>query len=658
MTKRLCIISILVLLWADAAFGQLAGSLTAPAPAMQASSERIAPNDNRRPAGVLANEVLTVNLEARSGLWYPDGPDGLARNVAAFAEAGGPLQDPGPLIRVPAGTEVRVTVRNALDEVLTMFGLGVTRGVAGDSVRIEPGATREVRFTLAEPGTYYYTGKTTPVTVFARRGRDSQLNGAIVVDPPGTGGPARDRVFVISAVLEADTSVPSGAALGNVLAINGLSWPHTERIHVTQGDSLYWRWVTVTPPPHPMHLHGSYFRVDARGDGARDTIYARDARRLAVTEVLRQGQTMKIAWSPQHPGNWIFHCHIAAHMTPVSVLRQIGMPAASRVAHNAPGTMEEHAMARLVLGIQVEPRGEVARSTREPRRIRLVVRSRADATGLGEGPRYAYVLGSSPEDADSAALRVPGPTLVLEKDQPVAITIVNRSHEPAAVHWHGIELESFPDGVPGWSGAGASILPAIAVGDSLTVRFTPPRAGTFMYHSHFNEHQQIAQGLYGAIVVLEPGRRLDPETDRVWLFSDERETVNTVRGPFARPLLNGTLEPEPLQLRVGVTYRFRLINIRSDYSVAAALLDGDRPVEWRHVAKDGADLPAAQVTLRPAQLLLSVGEIYDFEFTPRTVGELTLQFGYPPGFRVAGVSVPAPTRVAVHVRAGDEGKRN
>ena len=46
--------------------------------------------------------------------------------------------------------------------------------------------------------------------------------------------------------------------------------------------------------------------------------------------------------------------------------------------------------------------------------------------------------------------------LVLQRDEPVAITIVNESHEPAAVHWHGIELESFPDGVAGWSGEGMS----------------------------------------------------------------------------------------------------------------------------------------------------------------------------------------------------------
>ena len=41
------------------------------------------------------------------------------------------------------------------------------------------------------------------------------------------------------------------------------------------------------------------------------------------------------------------------------------------------------------------------------------------------------------------------------------------------------------------------------------------RAGTFMYHSHSNEMQQISSGLYGAIVVNEPGVKRDTLHDKV-----------------------------------------------------------------------------------------------------------------------------------------------
>src|SRR5690242_9052347 len=62
------------------------GSLTT-ALAHPPGPERIVPNDNRRPAGKLAHGVLTVALEARSGVWRPEGDSGRSLDVAAFAVA-------------------------------------------------------------------------------------------------------------------------------------------------------------------------------------------------------------------------------------------------------------------------------------------------------------------------------------------------------------------------------------------------------------------------------------------------------------------------------------------------------------------------------------------------------------------------------------------
>ena len=75
--------------------------------------QRIVPNDNRRPAGRLEDGVLTLSLTAREGMWHPHGFERPGIPVGAFAENEGRLQMPGPLIRVPVGTEVRTTVRNA-----------------------------------------------------------------------------------------------------------------------------------------------------------------------------------------------------------------------------------------------------------------------------------------------------------------------------------------------------------------------------------------------------------------------------------------------------------------------------------------------------------------------------------------------------------------
>ena len=612
----------------------------------------IATNDNRKPAGQLDGGVLTVRLEARTGMWYPEGKKGMGLSVAAFAEEGKALQNPGPLVRVRAGTEVRAFVSNSLDKPLTLFGFGAERGIAADSIVVEPGAVRQVRFRASEPGTYYYAGKTSKSRLFGRTGEDSQLNGAIVVDPADTAPVPNDRIFVIAWWAVVDPASPSGLDRAT-LVINGRSWPHTERLDVAQGDSLRWRWINVTELDHPMHLHGFYFRVDAVGDGSKYTTYAPADRRQAVTEVVRPGGTMALAWSPNRPGNWVFHCHFVAHISHLVALgTHRGVPAAPAThAHHGGDdgnpALEAHGghqMAGLVLGIRVAPRGvAAAKPKRAYRPMRLLVRSRPNV--YGSLPGYAYVLGGTPAEHDTATLTLPGPTLVLEKDQPVAITVVNQSHVPAAVHWHGIELESFPDGVPGWSGFGSAVLPAIPANDSLTVRFTPPRAGTFMYHSHFDEFNQIASGLYGSIVVVEPGQRYDADTDRVMLFSDEGPTTNVVRGPFPRALLNGSLEPAPLDLRAGVTYRFRFINIRTDYPASIAIMDGGQPVQWRMVAKDGASLPASQATVRPARLTFAAGEIVDVEFTPQAGSDLTLQFGAPQQGPIPGQETKVPVRI-------------
>ena len=245
---------------------------------------------------------------------------------------------------------------------------------------------------------------------------------------------------------------------------------------------------------------------------------------------------------------------------------------------------------------------------------------------------------------------IPGPTLVLERNKPVAITVINQAKDRASVHWHGIELDSYPDGVPGWSGQGNEILPSIAPGDSLTVRFTPPRAGTFMYHSHFNESEQIASGMYAPIIVVEPGQQIDAERDRVLFFGTAGSFTNLAMGPVSEHLMNGQARPKPMDLKVGATYRFRLFNLADGGPTIVSLLSGKDPVSWRAVAKDGAQLPASQAIVRPATLMFEPGEIYDFELIPKK-GDYVLSFGLASPPAPPGLPPNPPTRrVAVRVQ--------
>lgn len=97
-------------------------------------------NHNDRPAGSLAGGGLTLRLVARDGVWHPEAEDGVGIPVRAFAEEGRALESPGPLIRVPEGTELRIRVRNAISgATLVVHGLTTHPDAAADSLVIASG---------------------------------------------------------------------------------------------------------------------------------------------------------------------------------------------------------------------------------------------------------------------------------------------------------------------------------------------------------------------------------------------------------------------------------------------------------------------------------------------------------------------------------------
>ena len=568
-------------------------------------------NHNRSPAGMLADGVLVLDLEAATGRWYPEADDGVGLQVMAFRERGKPLQIPGPLIRAPLGTDVRVSIRNSLEAPLVLHGFVTSSGT--DTIHVAAGDTRHINSRLDKEGTLHYWASSTNSTLRDRSGAETQLAGAIVVDPPGRA--MDDRVFVMTRWNELpDTTVSPPTEERVVLAINGKSWPFTERLTYEIGDSVHWRWINATDRAHPMHLHGYYFRVDAKGDGRVDSIYQPADRRLAVTEDLRRGQTATLSWQPPfHPGNWLFHCHLSFH---VSGDLRLTPPAPE--AETPHGTAQH--MAGLVLGVHVVPReGETSTSPARgtPRRLRLSAGPVPGRYGPVDG--MGFSLPDDSGDDEPTQHTVPGPPLVLTRGAPVDVQVTNHLSEPTSIHWHGLELDSYSDGVPDWSGSGTRIARPIAPGDSFTAELTLMRAGTFIYHSHLQDIRQLSRGLYGAIVILEPGQRFDPATDHVfalgWGGGDEKPHI----------AVNGDSTPPPLDLAAGTTHRLRFLNIAPAGGLRVSLRKDSIPVTWRPLAKDGADLPPSQSTSRPAQFFIQVGETADFEFTPPSPGDYRLR---------------------------------
>ena len=608
----------------------------------RAAAPLVQANSNTHRAGLLRSGVLTVRLEAKNSLLHLDGPSRAPMNIEAFAEVGHAPFMPGPLVRAVTGTEIRFSVRNSLRTPLTFLIPVTMRGGpdrydAMDSIVIAPGATGVLTTKPTVPGNYIYRA-TTPSVLARFTHLTGILGGALVIDSAGTTTPPRDRVFVMMGTPDSatrayyDTVAPTNVRIGrrrDVFTINGRSWPNTERIHANVGDSLHWRIISASFEPHPMHLHGFYYRVDDFS-GPETREYERPSKgQMVVTAFMSGFSTMSMTWSPDRPGNWLFHCHFAVHLRPDSLLA-------------APDDPYDRMMVGLVLGTTVAARRDVAvADTRlTARRLRLIAEVdhperiaqhafEKPPSTVDSLPNMHFVIEESGRRIDSHA--DVSPQLDLVRGQPVSITIVNHLLEATTVHWHGIEVQnSYVDGVPGFSGAGEHLTPAIAPGDSFVARFTPPRAGTFMYHAHIDEIREQLAGLEGALVVRDSGPVRVPE-DYTLVF---KEAAGGGRRQQAE--INGQTNPDTIVLRVGRPARLRLLDLSTNYFATLFVLTetgnsvvavpGDSSLErWRPMAKDGFDFSEAASPV-PARQVISIGETYDFNYTPERSGAFQLQF--------------------------------
>ncbi|MGH7634150.1 MAG: multicopper oxidase domain-containing protein, partial [Gemmatimonadaceae bacterium] len=459
-------------------------------------------------------------------------------------------------------------------------------------------------------------------TVGERTKEDAQLTGAIIVDRADAPPPA-DRVFVIG--MWGDTAGHALMVRKRILVtVNGRSWPHTERLSYALGDTVRWRLINASADAHPMHLHGFYFHVDSRGDGLSDSVYATNAGDQDFTSLMKPGTTMSMTWSPVRAGNWLFHCHLPAHFSRRGPLGTI--PLAASQTHGSMNHALE-GMSGLVMGVSVHATSttpDVVPDESARRQLRLVIRP--NPNGPATAPHFEYALDDGRSVPPASSTDRAAPAIVLTRGEPVSITVVNTLAEPTAVHWHGIELESYYDGVAGFSGSSQRLSPVIAPGDSFVARFTPPRNGTFIYHTHIDEERQGPAGLAGPIIVVDSAQLYDSAKDLTVIASGPRNSIDST-GQIARiAWLNGSATPSPLDLRVGVRYRLRFINMTLLNPNLRFELTSDGALgRWSPVAKDAIDLPAAQRVMRAARQPVSIGETADVEFIPEHAGDQQLR---------------------------------
>jgi manganese oxidase len=600
--------------------------------------EEIQINDNRDPAGELRNGIYFISLEAREGYWYPETKKGAPVKIKAFAEAGKPLQVPGPLIRVPEGTEIKISIRNKIKTPIALYGFATRLyrpSNRKDSIVINEGETKEISFNAGVGGTFLYTAKDRTDTLIpagaATPFLHSQLYGAFIIDPANEKIDVKERILMIGMC----GVKSSGDTILTKYVINGLTWPYSERLSYRQGEEVNWRVINASVLGHPMHLHGFPFIVKSFvfGTAAKDSIIPEEKRKEVVTHFLTPLNRMRMTWVPAKEGNWLFHCHLLDHVLPASSYEE------KENTDHAGMNAETHArngMGGLVMGIQVRPDKKYAKKhpakTAPERKLTLLVGEQPQNDFHNKSGKGFQLLEKG--IATPGQYSIPGPPIILTKNQPVAITVVNNLEEPTTIHWHGLEIDSYYDGVAGWGNNGKKMAPLIQPGDSFTVHLTPPRPGTFMYHTHMHD-RQLLDGLYGALIVSDPEQPYHPETDKILLISQGSSDMKFTKNWFlgfsnVHQLVNGSNQPKAIHLKKGTTYRLRVINImaqENSYFTSPqsgfyiSLKKDGQPAIWKSIDKDGMNIPARlHEILRADNQRAAPGTTHDFEFTPDKTG--------------------------------------
>ncbi|WP_452600744.1 multicopper oxidase domain-containing protein [Pontimicrobium sp. MEBiC06410] len=118
---------------------------------------------------------------------------------------------------------------------------------------------------------------------------------------------------------------------------------------------------------------------------------------------------------------------------------------------------------------------------------------------------------------------IPGPVLEFEEGDLAIINVINKMDEETSVHWHGLILPNFYDGVPYLN------TPPIESGTTFQYRIPINQSGTYWYHSHTMLQEQ--KGVYGSIIIHPKEKTLEYDKDLVVMLSDwtDEKPLNVLR---------------------------------------------------------------------------------------------------------------------------------
>lgn len=213
----------------------------------------------------------------------------------------------------------------------------------------------------------------------------------------------------------------------------------------------------------------------------------------------------------------------------------------------------------------------------------------------------------------------PGPEIRVKRGERVRVRLINNLEEPTSIHWHGIRIANAMDGVSGLTQE------AVKPGETFEYDFIVPDAGTYWYHAHNRSWNQVARGLYGALIVEDDKPAFDRDHDLTLVVDDWRlnqqgvldvDSIGSLMdwshgGRLGNWLtVNGRSRPE-FKLNAGEPYRLRFINASN-----ARVFEID-PARFKAkiLAYDGQSLVAPS-TLKYGPLLIGSAQRVDFLVVP------------------------------------------
>ena len=252
---------------------------------------------------------------------------------------------------------------------------------------------------------------------------------------------------------------------------------------------------------------------------------------------------------------------------------------------------------------------------------------------------------------------IPGTTLRFTEGEYAKIHVTNNMDVETSVHWHGLLLPNFYDGVPYLN------TPPIEPGETFTYEFALKQSGTYWYHSHTMLQEQ--SGVYGSFIIEPKEKSLDYDKDLVIVLSDwtdikpmkvlknlkrinewfgiKKGTATPLNRVIAKGALgaqfnfwkqrmesadiadvyypafltNGQQTYEYPEFKAGEKVRVRMINAAAS-TYFWLTFGGETPLL---VANDGLDV----VPVQKDKLLFAIAETYDFIVTIPENGKLEIR---------------------------------